>query len=161
MRHPASLPMAYVVLASVLALMPPVAQAQFRLTPSRAPAQFDPARRIAPCAFKHGIQGIAALSDVPAAIRDAIGPMADKNAFFNATDVYMRGIPNRGFVSAGQSGDRYFVWYQQGGIALFSLIAVYRLPSGAAKAELVTQQRDTGGDLCQTIDTVLDAKPTG
>jgi hypothetical protein len=135
-----------------------IAALALALMPVAAKAQFDPLQRIASCRFKHPVRSIASLADVPRAIRDAVGPMADKNAFFNATDVFQPGVPSRGFVSAGQSGDRYFVWYEQGGIALFSQIAVYRLPFGAAKAELVTQQNESGGDLCLVIDTLLDAK---
>ena len=146
MRHPASLLIPATALA--LALMPPPAQ-----------AQFDPSARIQSCVFKHEVRRIESLGEVPAAIRDANGPMAEKNAFFNATDVFMRGLPNRGFVSAGQTGDRYFVRYQQGGIALFSVVAVYRLTTGASPAQLLALERETGSDLCLTIDTLLDAKP--
>jgi hypothetical protein len=147
MRQTASILLALMALAVALRL--PAAQAQF----------LDPGRGIQACKFKHSMRLIAALGDLPPTIRNAVGPIAEKGAFFNAIDVYQPGVPNRRFMSAGASGDRYFVWYQQGGIFLMSQIAVYQLPSGGGAAELVALGNASGGDLCQTIDDLLDAKP--
>jgi hypothetical protein len=127
-----------------------VALFAFYLPPAQARAADD---ALAACAQSHPLTAIARLADLPAPVRDALakqGAMADKNAPFNATDVIVLDpshktptLPGRRFVRAGQWRDLVFVWYEQGGIALFHRAAAFRLkPDGTAETVTFAGGRD-------------------
>jgi hypothetical protein len=65
----------------------------------------------------------------PAAIRNKIGPMAERDQPFQVTDVIIPGQsnPGRRVISAGHRGPNWFVWYEQGGVAYSWHVAVLHL----------------------------------
>lgn len=107
------------------------------------------------CVFTHPMRDIAALSDLPQPVRDALGLIADKDQPFNSTDVMVFGRPSRRFIAAGQSGDLYLVWYLQGGIFLSTQVAVYRLESDRAAAKLVG--RGSPSRACEMANDLQDS----
>jgi len=62
------------------------------------------------------------------------GGLAPRDGYFNATDVVMSGLPMRRFISAGRAGDRWFLWYEHGGLALHAHLIVIDLAPTATVA---------------------------
>jgi hypothetical protein len=64
--------------------------------------------------------------------------MANPGETFNASDVVSNHshIPGRRLIFAGVLGDKYFVHYEQGGIALFRKISFFEMPSSATVTTL-------------------------
>ncbi len=82
---------------------------------------------------------VDSLKALPAAVRAAVGPMADRGEDFNPTDVIIKPAPGRRFIRAGETGGRWFVWYEQGGIAYWKQILI--LDGG----KVAVQSRSNGG----------------
>jgi hypothetical protein len=56
--------------------------------------------------------------------------MANPGQRFNATDfIYDSSVPRKRLIFAGVSQDKCFIYYEQGGIGLSSLVALFKLKS--------------------------------
>jgi hypothetical protein len=117
--------------------------------------------RIQACTFTHTVRAIDSLVLLPTAIREALGAISDKGGPFNSTDVVIPGQPPfRRFIRAGQVGELYFIWYEQGGRGYSPYIALYHMRPGDPTAEQVAQRADFL-DPCQfTVDLLSGKTPT-
>jgi hypothetical protein len=78
------------------------------------------------------------------------GPLADRGGDFNATDVIIKPAPSRRFIRAGKAGESWFLWFEQGGIAYWKQIVVFK------DAHVVGQSRASWRDnLCIATDKLL------
>ncbi len=113
---------------------------------------------------------VFALSDVPAPIRQELASrissgrttdlatlMADHDGDWEATDVVRPGskLLFRRFIQAGQSGDRWYVWYERGGIAHFDYAVVLALPAGGAAAQVIMHASGMAEALCSATGPAL------
>ncbi|MEJ1967576.1 MAG: hypothetical protein WDN03_02910 [Rhizomicrobium sp.] len=93
-------------------------------------------------------------------VQTKLGPIAERGAFYNATDVIQHPGPSRRFIRAGTTDHRrWFVWYEQGGIAYFKAIVVFADVDG--KGLRTTTQYSGGGqdDLCAATEAILNKRP--
>jgi hypothetical protein len=119
-----------------------------------AAASEEPGEPDFSCALVHPATMYDSLKALPGDIRTFVttkfGPMAERGGAFNATDVIMKPAPSRRFIRAGKTGDTWFLWYEQGGIAYWKQIIVFK------KANVVTQSRASWHDnLCVATDKLL------
>ena len=56
--------------------------------------------------------------------------MANPGERFNSSDVFIPNLPRRRLIFAALATDRYLLYYEKGGIALFHLVEAFRLRSG-------------------------------
>src|ERR1700722_2947026 len=134
------IPTAILILATIPASTPavaarePMSGADFLLSPSRARAS-----HMSEADRRHFLDGefqvIKDTKEIPAPIVKTLcggvelrSCMANPGQPFNATDVItdLR-IPGRRLIFAGALGDKYFVYYEQGGIAHFYKISFFRV----------------------------------
>lgn len=110
------------------------------------------------CRLEHASRSVHSLRQLPAPIRiyikDKIGPMADRGAFFNAGDVVIRPGPFDRFIRGGQADGHWFLWYEHGGFAYWKQIVIFRITADG-KARANAESRG-GGDLCAATDALLD-----
>src|SRR5262249_41915165 len=87
------------------------------------------------CTFAAGITEVARYADVPAPIREMIGPMAERGGAWQPTDSVTPTAPMlfRRLLRAGHRGDVWFVWYERGGIAYWWQAGVFRMEAGKAR----------------------------
>lgn len=74
----------------------------------------------------------AFLAELPQRDVEGSGRLAERDHAFNSSDAVEPGLPNRRFVQAGHLGERWFVWYQEGGVAPHATVWTYRLQDGNA-----------------------------
>jgi hypothetical protein len=100
------------------------------------------------------------LAVLPALIRSDLNAMSDKDGPFNGSDTIMPGVPITRFVSAGQVGDLYFVWYELGGAFYSKALALYRLKAGGSVSERLAQRVYAlePEAVCKIVDDFLDGK---
>jgi hypothetical protein len=85
--------------------------------------------------------------------------MSDRGGPFNATDlIHDPAVPSRRFVYAGQSGDLWFVWYEQGGRGYGTHLVVYRIDNEARPATPVMHLSMVPNRLCAATDEALDGR---
>jgi hypothetical protein len=110
------------------------------------------------CNLVHPSKSVSSLRRLPAPIRatikDKIGPMADRGAFFNAGDVVIKPGPFDRFIRGGEVDGHWFVWYEHGGFAYWKQIVIFRI-EGNGKARETAETRG-GRDLCADTDGLLD-----
>jgi hypothetical protein len=82
--------------------------------------------------------------------------IAARGAAFNATDVIVGHAPGRRFIRAGHAGNKWFLWYERGGIAYSKSIAIVALDGG--KASLVAHIGYEHENPCALTDAALDGK---
>jgi hypothetical protein len=84
--------------------------------------------------------------------------MADRGEFFNAGDVVERPAPFDRFIRGGEIGEKWFVWYEHGGIAYWKQILIFGSdPSGTL--HVIAEAHGTGQvGLCAQTDRLLDTK---
>ncbi|HEX3809063.1 MAG TPA: hypothetical protein VHW02_05125 [Rhizomicrobium sp.] len=82
--------------------------------------------------------------------------MADRGTFFNATDVIIGKSPGRRFIRAGHAANKWFLWYERGGIAYSKSIAIVAL--NGASASLVAHIGYEHENPCALTDAALDGK---
>ena len=144
-----------VLFAAALALVAGCAIAKpARPEPQPAPAGAD-------CALKHASNDVLSLKKLPQSIRDALirqaGEMADRGAFFNATDVVVKPAPFSRFIRAGYTQGTWYVWYEHGGIAYWRQVVLFMIdPAGHVHTS--ANQIAHGQDLCAMTDALLDGK---
>ena len=110
--------------------------------------------------FRHPNRAFDSLTALPALIRGDLSAMSEKDGPFNGTDTIMPGVPITRFISAGQIGDLYFVWYELGGAFYTKALALYRIAAGGTIFERVPQRYYAlePEAVCQIIDDVADGK---
>jgi len=112
------------------------------------------------CTFTHPSKSVDSLKKLPGpiqkALHDRVGEMADRGEFFNAGDVVQRPAPFDRFIRGGEIGEKWFVWYEHGGIAYWKQIVIFGSdPSGAP--HVIGEAHGTGQDgLCVQTDRLLD-----
>jgi len=122
----------------------------------RATAAEQPGDPDFTCTPAHPAKMYDTLKALPAEIRkyltDKFGPMAERGGDFNPTDVIMKPAPSRRFIRAGKTDGLWFVWYEQGGIAYWKQIVVFK----DTPPHVVTQSRAAWRDnLCTVTDKLL------
>jgi hypothetical protein len=115
------------------------------------------------CKLMHASRSVSSLRGLPAPIRaylrDKVGPMADRGAFFNAGDVVIKPGPFDRFIRGGQAAGHWFVWYEHGGFAYWKQIVIFRID---AKGKAWPSAEAHGGaDLCSDTDALLDRASVG
>ena len=130
------------------------------LTASAAAASEEPSSPNFTCKLAHAATMYDSLKQLPpllaSALREKIGPMADRGEFFNATDVIIKPGPGRRFIRAGHVRDTWFVWYEQGGIAYFHAIVMFG-SDGRGGLEVIREYQGSWNDnLCAETDRLLD-----
>jgi hypothetical protein len=121
---------------------------------------FAPVPARAQACFTHPVRSIESLAGLPALIRGDLNAMSDKDGPFNGSDTIMPGIPITRFVSAGQVGDLYFVWYELGGAFYSKALALYRMKAGDSVSERLAQRIYAlePDAVCKIVDDVVDGK---
>ena len=81
--------------------------------------------------------------------------MADRGEFFNSTDVKEKPAPFDRFIRGGEIGEKWFVWYEHGGIAYWKQILIFGSdPSGTP--HVIAEAHAAGPDgLCAQTDQLL------
>ncbi len=135
-----------------------------------APASADDVSADLACRFRHRVEEVASFDRLPAPIAGFVRAkmnvgtlptgefMAPRGGFFNATDVIMKPAPGRRFIRAGHSGNRWFLWYEHGGITYSKTIAVLDLSSPGRGARLVALIGYFSENPCELTDLALDGK---
>jgi len=112
------------------------------------------------CKLGHAAAMIDSLKALPPAVAKAlhakVGDMAERGGAFNATDVIIDpNTPGRRFIRAGHAGSKWFVWYEQGGIAYFKAILVFETDSKGALFATSEHQGNWNDNLCADTDKIL------
>lgn len=110
--------------------------------------------------FVHPARIIDSLAGLPTLIRGDLSAMSDKDGPFNGSDTIVPGVPITRFISAGQIGDVYFVWYELGGIFYSKALALYRMKAENSVSERLAQHVYAlePEAVCKIVDDVLDGK---
>jgi hypothetical protein len=126
-----------------------------------ADATTTPANPDFTCSFTHPSKSWTSLRKLPrplrAYIRDKIGPMADRGAFFNAGDVVTKPAPFNRFIRAGEIGERWFLWYEHGGFAYWRQILVFSSDPSGTPHVIAERHGDMQSSLCAQTDALLDS----
>jgi hypothetical protein len=114
------------------------------------------------CTLAHPATSVASLKALPGPIQKALHErvgeiMADRGEFFYMGDVVTKPAPFSRFIRGGEIGEKWFVWYEHGGIGYWKQILIFGSdPSGTphviAEAHAIGQ-----GGLCAQTDRLLDA----
>jgi hypothetical protein len=106
------------------------------------------------CTLGRPVQEVTSVTQLPAALRNALPPIAEIGGPFNSTDsVLDPSLPFRRLIRSGHQRDDWFLWYEHGGLAYYWHVVVARVDgdrmSTLANAGTVT---DT---LCAVTDGAL------
>ena len=88
--------------------------------------------------------------------------MADRDEAWQVTDVIMPGprLPERHFVRGGSVGQRWYIWYETGGIARYTSVAIFELAGDGSVAKPVARVIAPRQSLCSTThDHLADPIP--
>ena len=114
------------------------------------------------CASRHPSKSADSLAQLPAPVRlyiqnsqKKIGAMADRGAFYNATDVIMKPGPSNRFIRGGTIGDRYFLWYEHGGIAYWKTVVLLSVDAGGQPVVAAEQNGNFPNGLCAATDALV------
>lgn len=113
------------------------------------------------CTFRHSVRDVDSLKGLPPSIRAYLqknaDSMADRGEFFNVTDSIVRPGPGRRFIRGGESGGKWFVAYETGGIAYYRTVLLLE-----NKGEVIKQDASQfySGSLCLAVDNLLDGHGT-
>lgn len=136
------------------------AMAAFGLYGCVAAKPAEPANPDFTCTFVHRSTSVASLKQLPGpiqkALHDRVGEMADRGEFFNNGDVVTKPAPFDRFIRGGEIAERWYAWYEHGGIAYWKQILIFGSdPSGAP--HVIAEAHAIGQDaLCAQTDRVLD-----
>ena len=120
------------------------------------------------CHFRHPVVDIGSFDELPAQISQytllqmdpsgarltsaqEIAPLGQR---FNPTDV-LDGLPTRRFIRAGRAGDKWFLWYEHGGLGYAKILVVYSL-DGRPAPSVVAHDAYLNENPCDLIDGILD-----
>jgi len=113
------------------------------------------------CTLSHRSTSMDSLKKLPGpiqkALHDRVGEMADRGEFFNAGDVVQHPAPFDRFIRGGEIGERWYVWYEHGGIAYWKQILIFGSdPSGTPR--VIGEAHGVGqSGLCAQTDYLLDS----
>jgi hypothetical protein len=118
------------------------------------------------CTFSAATEALDSYTRIPAAIHGIVGAMAERDQPFQVTDVIMPGVqnPSRRLIRGGRRGNKWFVLYEQGGIAYSWQIVVFEvrpngegrvLLKGSVPVQWTNDQWMPKGDVCKGIDQAL------
>ena len=108
------------------------------------------------CVLSTPVEEVTSVTQLPAALRTLVGPIADVGAPFSSGDaVSDPSLPFRRMIRAGHKGDVWFVWYEHGGIAYFWQAVVARV-----NGDDVTTLADAG-TISDTLCTLTDGVYAG
>lgn len=123
------------------------------------------------CKFHHRVQEIGSFAALPAAIQEYLKPkfnfddphmggIAPKGGKWNASDAVSEDAPFRRFMRAGHTGNKWFLWWERGGIAYWREFAVFALDGG--KVAVVAHANLPSDNPCTATEAALDGKlPAG
>jgi hypothetical protein len=128
------------------------------------------------CKFRHSVEEVTAISEVPPQVQNAMlarmdpsaregwnfqwhDVMAPRGGQFNSTDVVTVGYPSRRFIRAGHDGSEWFVWFEQGGIAYSKNIALFHIRLGHGTPILRAFVSYRQENPCALTDDLIDNKP--
>lgn len=104
------------------------------------------------CALTAAVTDVSGVSDLPPALQDLVGPIAEIGAPFNSTDsVLDPSLPFRRLIRAGHHGDDWFVWYEHGGVGYFWQVVVVRVDDGGGVATVAN-----AGTIADTLCAITD-----
>ena len=104
------------------------------------------------CTLSTPVQEVTGVTQLPAALKNTLPPIADIGAPFNSTDaVNDPSLPFRRLIRAGHRGDDWFVWYEHGGLAYFWQAVVARVTAGS-KPTVLANAGTTSDTLCAVTD---------
>ena len=112
------------------------------------------------CTLSHRSTSVATLKALPGplqkSLHNLVGEMADRGEFFNNGDVVTKPAPFDRFIRGGEIGEKWYVWYEHGGIAYWKQILIFGSdPSGTPR--VVAQAHATSSEsLCAQTDRLLD-----
>lgn len=129
-------------------------------------ANAEPKNNDLACKFRHDVREVDSFGAMPSAIQDYLKPkfdfddphtggIAPRDGKWNATDVVMTDAPFRRFIRAGHAGDKWFLWYERGGIAYFKVLAVF---GPGSPSPVLAHMTSPTPDLCAATDKALDGK---
>ena len=107
------------------------------------------------CTLTAPVAEVSSVTQLPAALRNLISPIADVGAPFNSTDaVTDPSLPFKRMIRAGHVGDDWFVWYEHGGITYFWQAVVARVSGGGAEVTTLANAGTISDTLCTFTDGV-------
>ncbi len=107
------------------------------------------------CALTTPVVEVTRLAQLPPALADRIGPIAEIGAPFNSTDAVLDpSLPFRRLIRAGHRGDDWFVWYEHGGIGYFWQAVVARVGTDGSLSP-VANAGTISNTLCLITDGAL------
>jgi hypothetical protein len=86
-------------------------------------------------------------------------PMAERNANYNDTDVILEELPRQRFVQGARHGDRWVVWYEQGGFVHQSLLAALDMGGTDRQPKTITVAAIHPGNACLEMTARLTSGP--
>ena len=123
------------------------------------------------CKFTPRVIEVGSFGRLPGPIQDYLKPkfnfddphtggIAPKGGRWNATDVVSRDAPFRRFLRAGSAGDKWFLWWERGGIAYWREFAVFALQGGNVIA--MAHGNLPSESPCAATEAAMDGRlPTG
>ena len=122
-----------------------------------APARADD---IAPCPVPHGVVSISLQHGTPKAVlqalKEQVGEIVPPGGKFDATDVIIYGR-NRRLIFIWNSGRRWIVASERGGIAYSDPIFAFDLPANDGSAVLVEERDAIPRTVCSTAVGLLNS----
>lgn len=114
------------------------------------------------CALRHPSNSADSLAALPAPVRlyikdsqPKIGAMADRGAFYNATDVIVKPGPSNRFIRGGTIGGKYFLWYEHGGIAYWKTVVLLMADAAGKPVRVAEQTGNFPNGLCAATDALI------
>jgi hypothetical protein len=116
------------------------------------------------CTFRHPVQEIAYFEQGPPTIKNFLkvkfefhdprtGGLAPRGGEWNATDVVLKDAPFRRFMRAGRAGNKWFLWWERGGLAYFRQVVVLD-----ARASVLARASLPADDPCRFTDELLSGR---
>ncbi len=119
------------------------------------PAKAD---EVPPCQLPSGAASVSLLSKAPSAIKHAlqqnVGEVVEPGEKFDATDVMVTGHSRR-LIFIWNTGSRWIVAIERGGIAYSDPIFVYNLSADNQKAELLETRTAIPRTVCSTALSIV------
>jgi hypothetical protein len=109
------------------------------------------------CRLATPVTEVAGLAQIPTALSNMVGPIADIGAPFNSTDaVGDPSLPFRRLIRAGHRGDDWFLWYEHGGITYFWQAVVAHVDAQGSVTTVAN-----AGTIADTLCVVTDGAFAG
>lgn len=123
------------------------------------------------CSFNERVSEVGSFAALPMPIQDYLKPkfnfddphtggIAPKGGRWNATDAVTHDGPFRRFMRAGHSAEKWFLWWERGGIAYWREFAVFALAGG----NVIVMAHGTlpAQNPCAATEAAMDGRlPTG